>query len=741
MTNSLLKYKKLSAVIALTLASSTTLAADLGVANNFSAFVFNDFKSNFGRADGAIAAGEIDLKGYSVGYTRPYSPEEYYLISESTIDFKYGRQYVGSMVAGGGTDVHWSVRWGMEWGSKILSNQDESALPFNFDEQEQYYKDLSAQLGELDETGTVYRKWGGLYLQGDGSSDRQVFNVDARDFAKAHTFKVWGIPADATVIFNITGDDNVVVKGKSFARLRHHASKTVFNFTNAQKLDIKGNRWQGVILAPYADIRGVYGTAKMPIIGQSFYGSMALLGGEFDGDLPSSVELCKDITVTDLWSWTESEFKPEYKQIISTPIAVQLNDDNGDGIIDNNDVTDILAVTFDVSKSRSRAVVRAFNGINGEELWKRENQDGTSDYKTVYSDPTYSISAADINNDGVVEIITRDSSDYSLKIYSNTGDLIKKIALHGAYGNSTIADLDGDGYAEIIVGNTILSLFDDSIIKLTSPVDYTKGNFGMIDAVVFDYDLDGQQEVLGNGVLFTKDGNVLWNQNTQQGFSAVGNFDSDTYPEIVLTDIDGSVRLLEHDGSIIWQYQSADLGGGVPSIGDVDGDGEPDIVVAGGELIKVLNKQGALINSFNINDASSKRTGVVTYDFNGDGKAEIINLDETGLNIFSVSDNKLIYNFPQSSGTIWEYPLVVDLDGDGAGEIISVSNTFLLPNSAVGTNGLFVKSASACKSVDATRIWNQHSFSGTNINQNGSLPLQQENSWEKTNTFRSANLK
>ena len=72
-------------MLALSLASSTTLAADLGVANNFSAFVFNDFKSNFGRADGAIAAGEIDLKGYSVGYTRPYNPEEYYLISESTI--------------------------------------------------------------------------------------------------------------------------------------------------------------------------------------------------------------------------------------------------------------------------------------------------------------------------------------------------------------------------------------------------------------------------------------------------------------------------------------------------------------------------------------------------------------------------------------------------------------------------------------------------------------------------------
>tara|TARA_B100001063_G_scaffold6912_1_gene5193 strand:+ start:10678 stop:12906 length:2229 start_codon:yes stop_codon:yes gene_type:complete len=742
MTNSLLKFKKLSAVIALTLASSTTLAADLGVANNFSAFVFNDFKSNFGRADGAIAAGEIDLKGYSVGYTRPYNPEEYYLISESTIDFKYGRQYVGSMVAGGATDVHWSVRWGMEWGSKILSNQDESALPFNFDEQEQYYKDLSTQLSELDETGTVYRKWGGLYLQGDGSSDRQVFNLDARDFAKAHTFKVWGIPADATVIFNITGDDNVVVKGKSFARLRHHASKTVFNFTNAQKLDIKGNRWQGVILAPNADIRGVYGTAKMPIIGQSFYGSMALLGGEFNGDLPQIEEpICNDINIVEKWSWSSSEFLPEYNQVISTPIAVNLNDDNGDGVIDEKDVTDILAVTFNIANYRAQGIVRAFSGIDGEELWKSENLDGTFNYKSIKATSTYSISAADVNNDGLVEVIVRDSTDHSYKIYSNSGELIKSIPKGFAYGNSSISDLDGDGYPEFIIGNSIVSLADDSIVKLEKPLNYNKGNFTIIDSIAFDSDLGGQQEILANGVLFTKDGSVLWNKNTQQGFSAIGNFDNDEYPEIVLTDLDGSVKLLEHDGSVIWEYQSEDAGGGVPSIGDVDGNGEPDIVVAGGEFIKVLNKQGVLINSFSINDPSSKRGGVITYDFNGDGKDEIVNIDETGLNVFSASENKLIYNSLQSSGTIWEYPIIVDLDGDGSGEIVSVSNTLLLPDGAVGTNGISVKTTGSCKWSPATRVWNQHSFSGTNINQNGSLPLQQENSWDKTNTFRSANLK
>ena len=100
--------------------------------------------------------------------------------------------------------------------SKILSNQDESAMPFNFDEQEEYYKSLSAELNQLNQTGTVYRKWGGLYLQGDGSSDRQVFNIDGRDFARAHTFKVWGIPSDATVIFNISGGADLHVRGKGF---------------------------------------------------------------------------------------------------------------------------------------------------------------------------------------------------------------------------------------------------------------------------------------------------------------------------------------------------------------------------------------------------------------------------------------------------------------------------------------------------------------------------------------------
>lgn len=733
MTNSLLKFKKISAVIALSLASSTTLAADLGAANNFSAFVFEDFKSNFGRADGAIAAGEIDLKGYSVGYTRPYSPEEYYLISESTIDFKYGRQYVGSMVAGGGTDVHWSVRWGMEWGSKILSNQDESAMPFNFDEQEQYYKDLSAQLGELDETGTVYRKWGGLYLQGDGNSDRQVFNLDARDFAKAHTFKVWGIPADATVIFNITGDDNVVVKGKSFARLRHHASKTVFNFTNAQKLDIKGNRWQGVILAPYADIRGVYGTAKMPIIGQSFYGSMALLGGEFDGDLPSLVQPIAPFTMQQKWHWNSSDFLPESNQVITMPVTAQLNDDNGDGVIDNKDVADVLISSF-ITNTES-GILRALNGTNGSELWS---------YSTgaISVDAGYTSAVADVDNDGIVEIIATDSLSNSIKIVNHKGELIKSIEKKTAgliKSNVALSDVNNDGKIDILAGDGVYSIDGELLYSyLWTP-----------SPIAVDINDDGYQEVVADRSVFDINGVPLWSFGTyiRSWFSSVGNFDEDDEPEILVSIPNyntsrNSLTLFEADGNIKWELANLDnIGGGVQSISSFFENGETGIVYSGYLSVDMYNTNGELVWSVANDDEFSGKIGVNAYDFNGDGIDEVIVQDHYKVRVLNSINGEILSSIPNSSATLWEYPIVVDLEGDDNAELITVSNNYDSKYNI--NNGVTVYGAADTSKPwkNATRIWNQHSYHQTNINQDGTVPTVELPSWLNNNTYRSSTLK
>ncbi|KPH92101.1 hemolysin [Pseudoalteromonas undina] len=733
MTNSLLKFKKISAVIALSLASSTTLAADLGVANNFSAFVFDDFKSQFGRADGAIAAGEIDLQGYSVGYTRPYNRDEYYLISESSIKFKYGRQYVGSMIAGGGTDIHWGVRWGMEWGSKILSNQDESAMPFNFDEQEEYYKSLSAELNQLNQTGTVYRKWGGLYLQGDGRSDRQVFNIDGRDFARAHTFKVWGIPSDATVIFNITGGADLHVRGKGFWHLRRHASKTVFNFPDTQNLNIKGNRWEGVILAPYADVKGAYGTAKMPIIGQSFKGSMALLGGEFNGDLPSVAEPIAPFAMQQKWHWNSSEFMPEHVQVITTPVTAQLNDDNGDGSIDNNDVADVIVVSYEGRASSRPGLVRALSGVDGTELWNYENGG-------VFSDPRNSIAAADLDGDGIVEIVLNDYTSPVVQVVNNLGQVKKELAKSGKpLGAVTLSDINNDGIVEIVTGNNVLS-YETGFLYTTN---------WSAASTTFDADNNGTQEVLAGGGLYDSYGAQLW-QYGEPGamwFSSIVNLDNDFSPEIVISNpsnkLEDSVfAVLEHNGNVKWQVTNPDnLGGGVQAVSTFLGTKDLGIVYAGYTAVDMYNANGDLVWTVANDDEWSGKIGVSAYDFNGDGIDEVIVQDHYKVRVLNGLNGEVLSTVANSSGTLWEYPIVVDLEGDDNAELVVVSNNTDSRYSI--NNGVTVYGAADNSKPwkNATRIWNQHSYHQTNISQDGKVPTYELPSWLNNNTYRSSTLK
>jgi len=733
MTNSLLKFKKLSAVIALTLASSTALAADLGVANNFSAFVFNDFKSNIGRADGAIAAGEIDIKGYSVGYRRPSNSSEYYLISESSIDYKVGRQFVGSMIAGGGTDISWSVRWGMERGSQILSNQEQSAMPFNFDEQEQYYKDLSAELNQLDVTGSVTGKWGGLYLEGDGSSDTQVFNLDAREFAKAHTFKVWGIPAGATVIFNISGDDNVNVKGKSFAWLRAHATKTIFNFTNAQKLDIKGNRWEGVVLAPYADIRGVYGTAKMPVIGQSFYGSMALLGGEFDGELPSKAQPIAPFEMVQKWHWNSSEFMPEHIQVASTPVVAQLNDDNGDGVINNRDVADLVVVTFKNNIFYKNGLVRALSGIDGAELWAYENGG-------VFSDPRNTVAAADLDGDGVVEIVLSDFASPVIQVVNHLGEVKKEFTKSGKpLGSVTLSDINNDGVVEIVNGDNVFS-YDSGLLYTTN---------WSAASIAFDADNNGTQEVLSGGGLYDSNGVQLWQYGApgSMWFSSVVNLDDDLEPEIVISNPSNNASesvfaVLEHDGNVKWELTNPNnLGGGAQAVSNFLGANSLGIVYSGYSSVDMYNTSGEVVWSFANGDVFNGKMGVSAYDFNGDGIDEVIVQDHLKVRVLNGLNGEVLSTVANSTWSLWEYPVIVDLSGDDNAELIIVSNNFDSRYSL--NNGVTVYGAADNSKPwkNATRIWNQHSYHQTNINQNGTVPTVELPSWLNNNTYRSSTLK
>ena len=732
MTNTLKKYKKLSAMIALALASSSTFAADLGVANDFSALVFEEFNSKLGRADGPIAAGEIKLNGgYSVGYRRPSNPDKPYLISESSIEFKYGRQFVGGMIAGGGASIHRGVRYGMERGAQIITNQDHSALPFSFDEQEEFYKKLSTELAQLEATGDITSKWGGLYLEGDGTSTTQVFNVDAHEFARAYTVKVKGIPTNATVIFNITGDDDLRVRVKSFARLRKHATKTVFNFPDAQKLNIKGNRWEGVILAPNADVSGLYGVAVMPIIAESFSGSMTLLGNSFDGDLPEVAEPIAPFAMQPKWHWNSSDFMPEYNQVMATPIVVQLNDDNGDGVINNNDVADVVVVTFKKG-SHNNGVVRALSGIDGSEIW---------DYSqgAIMSDASYSLASADFDGDGIVEIVASSRFENFVSVIDHKGVTKKQIAKVNSgwktASNIAIADIDNDGSLEFTLGDAIYNYDTGSLFNVDWSPTYT----------IFDSNNDGIQEILARGQLLDENGAMLWSYTEQSEvwFSSIADIDNDGQPEVVLSIPSGSstpeksrIVALEANGNT-----EVNSGGGAQAISNFLGANNIGIVHAGYTAVTLYDKSGQLIWAVPNDDEWSGKLGVSAYDFNGDGIDEVIVQDNFKVRVLNGLNGEVLSTVANSTASLWEYPIVVDLEGDNNAELIVVSNNYDSRYSINNGVTVFGAADNSKPWKNATRIWNQHSYHQTNISQDGQVPVVELPSWLNNNSYRSSTLK
>ena len=92
----------------------------------------------------------------------------------------------------------------------------------------------------------------------------------------------------------------------------------------------------------------------------------------------------------------------------------------------------------------------------------------------------------------------------------------------------------------------------------------------------------------------------------------------------------------------------------------------------------------------------------------------------------------VLLQVPRGSGTLSEYPIVVDVDNDGSSEILFVSNSFGGNNSPT----LQVTADIEDRWIQARRIWNQHAYHVTNVREDGTIPQYEPPAWETTNTFR-----
>lgn len=134
------------------------------------------------------------------------------------------------------------------------------------------------------------------------------------------------------------------------------------------------------------------------------------------------------------------------------------------------------------------------------------------------------------------------------------------------YGGAvTIADLNGDGRAEIIVGG---SVFDPDGNQVWNSATRHAGNagFGPISVAINLDSTPGDLEVVTGNTAYEADGTLRWSASAiiGDGYAAVADFNGDESPEIVVVSA-GSVAVLAADG--------VSGRGGAPTISDIDGDG------------------------------------------------------------------------------------------------------------------------------------------------------------------------
>jgi outer membrane protein assembly factor BamB len=136
-------------------------------------------------------------------------------------------------------------------------------------------------------------------------------------------------------------------------------------------------------------------------------------------------------------------------------------------------------------------------------------------------------------------------------------------------------------------------------------------------------------------------------------------------------------------------------------VGNFLGDDKFEIGLAGGHYYVVFDQTGKEVWKQETQDYSSHRTGSTIFDFNGDGKMEVIYNDEQKLRIYSGETGQVLWETENPSGTLWEYPLVANVDDEASSELIVSSPT---------RGGVRVFEDPKNLWMYSRRVWNQYSY-------------------------------
>ena len=270
------------------------------------------------------------------------------------------------------------------------------------------------------------------------------------------------------------------------------------------------------------------------------------------------------------------------------------------------------------------------------------------------------IADMDHSNDGANEIVLTpcEKTGRILILNPDDGSILQEIGkAETKYGTSAIADLDGNGTQEIIIGlpdGVYIWNADGTDFAGTNPVYANTQYWFASSPVVCDIDNDGSKEILlvaknaaqTEGTVFALETNgelaAGWNFSqkvpTTQGEIthdlSVGDLDGDGYLEVAVIGIqDGMMvpNVFKHDGTLLFAKETGSFAGDIatiPILADVDGDAEVEILfnTKGTEKDQIfaLNPDGTDVPGFPLATDYGINNAIYVEDVDGDGLNELL---------------------------------------------------------------------------------------------------------------------
>jgi hypothetical protein len=469
-----------------------------------------------------------------------------------------------------------------------------------------------------------------------------------------------------------------------------------------------------------------------------------------------------DLDPLEQWSWDAAN-------VMSTPLIVQLDDDDCNGTIDRRDIPDIVFTSFEDNTWEVDGTLHVATIIDGQLVLKWSLQ---PDEHSPY--PGVAMAVGDVDGNPGAEIVTC-TEDGRVRAYDSDGVGLWLSEADKSCLDVLLVDLDDDGSVEVVTNRYVLEGETGAqLAELLAPVMFWGSH-----VVVGDLDEDGFGEIVVGGRVFASDGTLLANTTFRSNFASIADLDDDGAPEILSVTHE---RLADVHELQVWRYAPEDLdgfevlreavdatggvahlscpnggGGGPLTLGDVTGDGTPDVGIStrgayamfDGSLLADLNvpSDQTLLWSRAAEDCSSGSVASSMFDLDGDGVLELLHGDQEYFRILDGSDGSESARLCNTNGTLREYPVIVDADNDGSANIIYVANDY---NDSVVTGfcpldfsvqrGVRIFGATDGAWATTPTVWNQHYFHVTNVAENGSISSIQPSHWEDpdTNAVRQA---